>query len=74
MFNAFERAKDGETGLAYFRQIIAHPIDDEVQVAHVFDFVNAKEEARWPLCDVGTFWTKEEVPDALGDMWGPWVG
>lgn len=74
MFAAFERAANQGTGLAFLRQIVAHPFEDEVVVALVFCHVNSMDEAHRPVCDCGTFWTAEEVPEYLGDMWGPWVG
>lgn len=74
MFSAFEKAKDGETGIAYLRQLVAHPLGAEVVVAHVFYYVDALDQAPWPVNECGTFWSKDEVPDYLGDMWGQWVG
>lgn len=74
MFNAFEAAANASSGLAYLRQLVAHPLKLHVEVVHVFYQVNAMEDAPWPVCECGTFWSAEEVPEYLGDMWGPWVG
>lgn len=74
MYRQFEKAANDGKGIVFLRQLVSHLTNDEIHEVLVFHHVNALKEAPSPARELGTFWTPEEVPEYLGDMWGQWVG